>query len=148
MKWWLQRYAYLQNILLFSSKYIALNLFTLLKVDFWFLTAKMLISFETSEIHLKVVPQLEKLYDVLVILSVWSFKNYLSIVYFTLLSQQEARANIHTPTHKKSCKYKKEYVMSDIDIEQSWRKYMNYVKLQNIPKEKLIFMFASNSRIL
>ena len=97
----------------------------------------MLISFETSEIHLKVVPQLEKLYDVLVILSVWSFKNYLSIVYFTLLSQQEARANIHTPTHKKSCKYKKEYVMSDIDIEQSWRKYMNYVKLQKHPKREI-----------
>ena len=104
---------------------------------FWFLTAKMLISSETSEIHLKVVPQLEKLYDVLVILSVWSFKNYLSIVYFTLLSQQEARANIHTPTHKKSCKYKKEYVMSDIDIEQSWRKYMNYVKLQKHPKREI-----------
>lgn len=78
----------------------------------------------------------KKLYDVLVILFVSSFQNYLSEVYFeTLLRYSQAHAYIHT--HLRKVAKRKEYVMSDIDIEQSWTKFMENVKLQKHPKKDI-----------
>ena len=80
----------------------------------------------------------KKLYDVLVILFVSSFQNYLSEVYFETLLRYDTHKRMPTYIHTwEKLQKRKEYVMSDIDIEQSWTKFMENVKLQKHPKKDI-----------